>query len=395
MRSDYYDGVSQAPLRPLPAGKKKKRNRRAITVFAVMLLLLAAGAAAFRLGMQTAGVPQSSPTPAEETAREETTIRRLLPPGEGSLTLAAETGESLDPTVIYERVSPAVVTIRAVDDYGYGGEGTGVIFDERGYFVTNSHVIEGTGSVTVTLADGREYPAYLIGMDAQTDLAVLHISASNLTAAVFGTDSVLKVGEAAYALGNPLGSRFSGSMTDGIISAINRNVTVGDYEMSLIQTTAALNQGNSGGALVDSRGRVIGITNMKMMSMSSTLEGLGFAIPSSTVAAVVNELMTHGHVTGRPMLGITVTPQRGETGGVAGLRVEEVYETSDAWAKGIREGDLLLEANGVKLTRNDHLLAQKEGLAAGESIRLRWRSGETGLEQEADILLMEQYELEG
>lgn len=287
-----------------------------------------------------------------------------------------------------------MVTVTAVDDFGMGGEGTGVIFDESGYLITNHHVIDGNSLAFVTLSNGREYPAYLIGMDEQTDLAVLKISLTGLTTAKFGSDSILKVGEPAYALGNPLGSQFSGSMTDGIISAIDRSVEVGGYEMSLLQTTAALNQGNSGGALLDSRGRVVGITNMKMMSSQSTVEGLGFAIPATTVAQVVNDLMSYGHVTGRPMLGITVQPHRTGNGVTAGLDVVEVEEKSDAWAKGIRPGDRLLTANGMPLMYNDDLLREKEGLAAGESVRLRWKSGDTGEEIEDDIFLVEQYELE-
>lgn len=394
MRSDYYDAVSQAPLRPLTPKKKRRSKKRALLLLVgvIMLLLIGVAILAFRSGL---GSPAAyAPPPEEKSDVPQTTIRRLEPPGEGAFAVAEGPGESLEATEIYERVIPSVLTVTAMDDYGGGGEGTGVIFDERGYFITNSHVIENNSMVFVTLSDGREYPASLIGMDRQTDLAVLHIPASGLTAAVFGSDTILRVGEPVYAVGDPLGSRFSGSMTDGIVSAINRNVWVDDREMSLIQTTAALNQGNSGGALVDSRGRVVGITNMKMMSMSSTVEGLGFAIPATTVVQVVNELMTHGYVTGRPMLGITVRPASQEESDRGGLYVESVEEASDAWAKGIRAGDILLAANGNRLRANQDLLTEKEELLAGDAIVLRWLSCGTGEEREEEILLVEQYELE-
>ena len=394
MRSDYYDGVSQAPLRPLPPQKGKKKKRKALRTFVVMICILAAASIAFAVAVRFVSAPAPSQGPAETPEASgvpKTTIRRLFPPGEGSMAVVTGGGEELAATEIYERILPGILTVTALDDHGAGGEGTGVIFDDRGYFVTNSHVIEGTSQVFITLSNGREYPAYLIGMDKQTDLAVLKFSAQNLTAVPFGSDAVLKVGEPAYALGNPLGSQFNGSMTDGIISAINRNVVVDDYEMSLIQTTAELNQGNSGGALVDSRGRVIGITNMKMMSSHSTVEGLGFAIPTTTVVEVVNELMTHGHVTGRPMLGITVRPATPDECSKGGLFVESVEEASDAWSKGIRPGHIILAANGNSLYANRDLLSEKGDLAAGEGLLLRWLDTETGQEQEAEILLVEQY----
>ena len=391
MRSDYYDPVSQEPLRPLSPPEKKRKRKRPLILFAATVLLLLAGSAAVALWGNVSPPSETPPAPsASGQSGGETTIRRLEPPGEGSLSVVSG-GEVQDATRIYESVIPSIVTVTAMDDFGGGGEGTGVIFDTRGYCVTNAHVIEGTSVASVTLSNGRDYPASLIGMDKQTDLAVLKFSAPDLVAAPFGSDTVLKVGEPAYALGNPLGSQFSGSMTDGIISAINRNVVVGDYEMSLIQTSAALNQGNSGGALVDSRGLVVGITNMKMMSLRSTVEGLGFAIPTSTVVEVVNELMTHGHVTGRPMLGITVRPAKLEESSVGGLYIEKVEEASDAWAKGIRPGHILLAANGNSLYANDNLLNEKAGLEAGETLLLRWTDPETGQTWEEEITLVEQY----
>ena len=183
--------------------------------------------------------------------------------------------------------------------------GTGVVMSEDGYIITNSHVIEGCGAVDVVLQDERVFQALLVGQDAQSDLAVLKIACAGLTPAQFGDSTLLEVGDAVAAIGNPLGEELRGTMTDGIISAINRDVNVDGYTMVLLQTTAALNSGNSGGALINDRGQVVGITNLKMRAYDNTVEGLGFAIPTTTVKTVVDALIAHGRVEGRPTIGIT------------------------------------------------------------------------------------------
>lgn len=397
MRSDYYAPAAAGELRPLtPLPRPPRRKRRALPLFLLFLGLLLAGAAALIWTLSgTAPLPPAPGEPAPSSAPEElrTTIRTLTPPGKGTLTLLRDSGGAMPPKDIYAALSPTVLAVTARDVLGGGSQGTGVIFDTRGYFVTNTHVIEGADSVEVTLSDGRSFPAFLIGMDKRTDLAVLKFSARGLTAAPFASDATLSVGDPAYAIGNPLGSRFRGSMTDGIISGIDRDVTVGGHAMSLIQTSAAINTGSSGGALADHAGRVVGITNMKMMSWYSTVEGLGFAIPASTVERVVNELMRSGHIAGRPMLGITVRPAAPEESDVPGLMAEGVDPGSDAWAKGIRPGFVLTDADGVPLRENQDLLTRKEGLNAGDSITLSWYDPETGARGEASVLLVEEYEL--
>lgn len=399
MRSDYYDLVPTGDLRPLPPLPEppRRRRRRALPLFFLFLFLIAAGLAVLGIYIaNTPGLGQPLPAPSQPVsaaAPQETTILRIAPPGESSLSLVHAPGEALPATEIYERISPAVLGVTAMDSQGRGSRGTGVIFDAAGYFVTNSHVIEGMEAVDVTLYDGRKYPARLIGMDEQTDLAVLKFSASGLTAAPFASDALLAVGVPAYAIGNPLGEQFQNTMTNGIISGIGRNVMVGGYEMTLLQTTAAMNTGNSGGALVDEAGRVVGITNMKMMSDYSTVEGLGFAIPAATVENIVSDLMTHGHVVGRPMLGITVRPVTQAVNQMTGLYVESVEPASDAWSKGIRPGHILVMGNDTALIVNNDLLALKEGLTAGDSIALTWFDPETGRTTTADIMMVESYEL--
>ncbi len=416
MRTDFYQNPlipAEAPPAPQPeAPAPKKRRGHAMPLFLFFLFLILTGIVALGWFFEpklpeliwpdvsswqlpswswSSAQPSQSPAP---SAAQSAAIPTAPPAGDRPLALLEGEAEALSAKEIYAAVSPAVLTVTAGDDSGPVREGTGVLFDARGYVVTNAHIIEGLSKVMVTLSDERSFPALLVGCDQQTDLAVLTFVADRLTAAPFAADDTMSVGDSVYAIGNPLGSQFRGSMSEGIVSAIDRNVTVGDYEMSLIQTTAALNTGNSGGALVDAAGRVVGVTNMKMMSWSSTIEGLGFAIPSSTVAKVVNDIMEVGHVTGRPVLGITVRPAKPEECAQGGLLVVEVSPSSDAWAKGLREGDVLLTANGIALVDNQDLLTLRVGLVAGDAMTLTWLSPGKSESQEAEVLLVEQYLLE-
>ena len=225
----------------------------------------------------------------------------------------------------------------------------------------------------------------------QTDLAVLKIDAQDLDPAEFGDSAALQVGDTVLAIGNPLGEELRGTMTDGIISAINRDVDVDGYTMVLLQTTAALNSGNSGGALINDRGQVVGITNLKMESYDSTVEGLGFASPTATVKTVVDELIAHGVVTGRPTIGVTVRTVMAYGSIPGGARVESIQTGSDAYGK-LEVGDIIVEANGVEIASIDDLLAVKEALQAGDILSLRvWREGEW---LQRDVALVEQYTLE-
>lgn len=204
---------------------------------------------------------------------------------------------------------PSVVIIDIYSSEEYekvnqpSGSGSGVIWTSDGYIVTCNHVVEGASIIKVTLEDGTVYPAQIVGTDSKTDLAVIKIAASeSLTPTIIrGTDIIL--GETVIAIGNPLGV-LGGTVTSGIISALERNITVEGQSMTLLQTDAAINSGNSGGGLFDINGSLVGIVNAK--STGSTVEGLGYAIPIGTVATVANEIVEHGYVTGRPQLGVTV-----------------------------------------------------------------------------------------
>ena len=293
---------------------------------------------------------------------------------------------------IYQENIQSIVSIwgDAGTSYSFG---TGVVLSADGYIITNTHVIEGCSSVEVVLQDDSSYEALLVGMDVPTDLAVLKIDAQNLHPAVFGNSDELQVGDTVVAIGNPLGQELRGTMTDGIISAINRDVDVDGYSMVLIQTTAALNSGNSGGALINEYGQVVGITNMKMSAYDDTVEGLGFAIPTTTVKTVVDDLIHQGYVSGEPSIGITcytVTEEMAEEYDLPlGVYVKSVQQDSDAKKQGVFPGDVIVEANGQSITTIEELLALKEGMEAGDVIHFRlWRSGGY---LERDVTLMEQY----
>ena len=203
-------------------------------------------------------------------------------PQEGGLSLQA----------IYEKNIDSVVSIRCTLPDGTAS-GTGVIFSRDGYIVTNCHVVEHARSISVLLTDGRDYPAAIVGTDTVSDLAVLYIDAKGLTPAAFGNSDALRVGDAVAAIGDPLGVELRGTMTDGIVSAINREVAVSGRKMTLIQTNTALNSGNSGGPLINCYGQVIGINTLKIGAFvdSAGVEGIGFAIPSTTVKEIAQSLV--------------------------------------------------------------------------------------------------------
>ena len=204
-------------------------------------------------------------------------------------------GEELSLQDLYERCAPTIVSISAYKEgkMGYSW-GSGVIISGDGLILTNCHVLENCDSAVVTLPNGIEYDALLVGADTISDVALLKIEASGLAVAELGDSNQLRVGDRVAAIGNPLGEAFRNTLTDGIISAIERGMNYEGRSMTLLQTNTAINEGNSGGALFNLQGQVIGITNMKMMSSYSSIEGIGFAIPSATVCTVVNALVRDG-----------------------------------------------------------------------------------------------------
>ena len=296
------------------------------------------------------------------------------------------TTDTLDLTTVSSMVTPSVVAITTEEvvtsNYGFwfGGEyvqsgaGSGVIMTSDGYIITNQHVVEGASTITVTLSDDTEYPATLVGSDSVNDIAVIKIEAEGLTPAVMGNSDNLVVGQSVIAVGNPMGV-LGGTVTNGIISALNRDVTVNNQKMTLIQTNAAISPGNSGGGLFDANGQLIGIVNAK--SSGSNTEGLGFAIPINTALSVATDLIDNGYVTGRPALGITVVDvQDSQTAaqmGVssAGVYVYQVSEGSGAQAAGIQPGDRIIAVENVLVETKEQVSEEVRNHNVGDTIQLQ------------------------
>lgn len=289
--------------------------------------------------------------------------------------------EPLTAGQIYDKVAPSTVTIIGIHGETYS-VGTGVIFTSDGYIVTNHHVVAGCVDCEVWVTDAYGvdgiYPARYVGGDEDKDLAVLKIEARGLPAAEFGVSSDLSIGDKVYAIGNPLGTELRSTFTDGIISAVDRNVDVDGITMTLLQTNTALNSGNSGGPLINVYGQVIGINTIKMMSGYDTIEGLGFAIPTSYAEGWVNEILTTGEVRPSPILGLSVNgiPVRLEDGTV-GLEVIEVTKKLGADLAGVRAGDIVVAFNGAPVTSVDDIYNQRIKLSVGDVVIIRiFRDGE-------------------
>ncbi len=244
--------------------------------------------------------------------------------------------------------------------------GSGVIISTDGYIVTNHHVIEGGTNITVRLYDGTSYNATLIGSDSSTDLAVLKIEAEGLTAATLGVSGDLKVGDTAIAIGNPLGE-LGGTVTSGIISAVNREITIENQTMTMLQTNAQINEGNSGGGLFNDSGELIGIVTAK--TGGTGVEGLGFAIPMDIAADIVTDIMEHGYVTGRPALGITIMDITDAITAIRyGAPTTGVYVQSGDEGSLFMPGDRVLEVNGTHIALSDDIKTALDGMEAGQVI---------------------------
>lgn len=325
----------------------------------------------------------------------------------------SEGGDNLTPAEIYSKVEPSVVGISAtvetqVDDiysmFGYGSTqtgtatGTGIVMTEDGYILTNAHVVEDAVDVTVILndEDKTEYKATVVGEDTSSDIAVLKIQATGLTPAEFGDSDSLVVGDYAYAIGNPLGFELSNTFTPGIISGLDRTVTINDNEMTLIQTSAAINSGNSGGPLVNSKGQVIGIVSSKISSSysstSASVEGLGFAIPITDAKTIIDDLVTYGYVTGRPQLGITAetiddTMSRYYNVPV-GVYIRFMDSNGAACEAGLQVGDIITGVNGETITTSTELSNELKKYNAGDTIQVNYYRN--GAELTISVTLHEQ-----
>ena len=390
---------------PLPAGAQpraeqtpeapKKRSRKGLWIFlAVAAALAAAIIAATLIGWsgydgEGGGDRHDASSIVDITDGDIPSIDRVA--GDPDLRFRCEPvdGETLTAQEVYASVNPSVVMVAVALDEERASVGTGVILTEDGYVVTNAHVIAGGSSAWVALDTGDVLDAELVGFDRNEDLALLKlIDAEGLPAARLGDSDACVVGDTVYAIGNPLGVELRGTLTSGLISAIDRSVTLEGRAMTMLQTTAALNNGNSGGPLINERGQVIGINTLKMSSKSSdataSVEGLGFAVPAKRMVSVINDIMATGAFHGMPSIGIYVG-QEEQADGSYQLVVYEVTEDFGAEEAGLLPGDVILAADGESVQTLSQLLNIRSGHIANESMTLTvQRDGEVF---DADVML--------
>ncbi len=358
--SDRWPAVSEGRSLPMPPAPRKSRRDTLQVVFLIVgiLLLIAAlllivfftfrivyivrqVSAVSRPGPENTARPTYSAQPETQWTPED--LPWSSPAPEIQLALDGRIGAALPANTIYKRVLPGVVSVSATQKYGYS-TGTGILVESSGYVLTNYHIINGGLSLEVMLLDGEvTYDARLVGYDREFDLAVLKIDGHGLPTIPLGDSDSLSVGDRVYAIGNPMGNLL-GSMTEGIVSALGRdNSTNG---LTLIQTSAPVNSGNSGGPLLNDRGQVVGIVSAKITGIenNTVIEGLGLAIPTTDLLPFVNRILATG-ASWRPSIGISciVATVDGRTG----IRIEEL--TADAPRDaGLRPGDLIVAANGTE-----------------------------------------------
>ncbi len=328
-----------------------------------------------------------------------------------------DNGAELTTEEIVQKLLPSVVGIESQftvssmgNGYYYGfdipssfsetGTGTGVVITKDGYIVTNAHVIYDTEnggglakSIKVHVNDDESYDAEVVGYDTDCDIAVLKIDAEGLTPAEFGNSDSLELGESVIAIGNPLGFDLMNTVTSGIVSGLNRNITINDKAMNLIQTDTAINSGNSGGPLINKKGQVVGINSSKMSSSygSASIEGIGFAIPSNEVSQIVDDLMEYGYVTGKPQLGIScqdVTETISQMYNMPiGIYITDVSKNSAADKAGLQEGDIITAVDDKEVSTSEELNAEKNKHSAGETIEITYMR--SGREKTTEVVLDE------
>ena len=388
-----WNSPPSPPQRPAPG----KQQKIFLGLIAGLLIMLAVGFGGYSVysalfgdpaidpnSSSTEGIlPSITPEPTEipDSSQQESSKQEVPSVGEGG-TIKINPHPSGDPLVateIYKKVSPSVVGIVAeitdADGNTSSDQGSGIVATEDGYIITNSHVINdsrGT-SVKVVTRDETEYPGVVVGYDRTTDLAIIKIDASGLTPAEFGDSDKMEVGETVYAIGNPGGLEYASSMTQGIISAMNRLLGSNSQNgMTYLQTDAAINPGNSGGALVNGYGQVIGINSSKLVA--EDFEGMGFAIPVSQAQDIINSLMNYGYVEGRTRLGITgrdISEQEAQFYDVPmGFLILEIDDDSNIGTAGGAVNDIICAVNGHEVTCLADISGELLGYHPGDSITL-------------------------
>ena len=382
---DYY--VHDRPLpesaRPAPPPVPKKKRRLGLWIFLAVMGVVAAVVVVFALlnGQNRTADHDAADDSSEDASNivdifslQQTTIPRYTAYDPSlKLEILADHGQELTAQEVYAKVNPATVLVVAQTGES-ASIGTGVIMTEDGYVITNAHVISGGESCWVMLAGGWDYDAELVGFDADQDIAVLKlVDAEGLPTVEFGDSELAEVGDQVYAIGNPLGVELRGTMTEGIISAINRNVELEGRTLNVLQTTAALNNGNSGGPLINRYGQVIGINTLKMSGTGApdeaTVEGLGFALPISSAYFVINDIIASGEYHGTPTLGIMVSAMETDSGDSLVMAIS-VSEGSSAEEAGVLPGDIILAVDGRSVQTTAELMAIRRGHAVGDTMTL-------------------------
>lgn len=309
-------------------------------------------------------------------------------------TASAATLVVIDLADIVDETSPSVVEVFTetkqvsswFQEYVTEGAGSGVILSEDGYIVTNHHVIDGANTIKVRLSNGQAYTAVLTGTDEKTDLAVLKINVSRLPAAKLADSSTVRVGDFVIAIGNPLGE-LGGTVTEGIISAKDREVTIDGETMTLLQTSAAVNPGNSGGGLFNLDGELVGVVNAK--SSGDDIEGLAFAIPANTVKEITRELIQHGYVTGRPQLGISVAQiTKPGMGRQTYYSTPGLYITQSSVDNGLKAGDRIIKIDGTTINNATDVSTVLDRHSVGDVVEVI--VSRSGKEITVDVKLTEQ-----
>ena len=378
---------------PLPVSLRsepemKKRPRKWLWIGIGIFAALAIAAAVILLMLRTyhpVTIPDDADSDASSIVNIFSSAATKIPradTAEGIKLTISDPDRELTAQEVYEKVSPSTVIVLARQ-----GErtsvGTGVIMTSDGYVITNTHVIAGGESAGIVLYGEYLLEAELVGYDREMDIAVLKaLDASDLPVAEFGNSDLCRVGDTVYAIGNPLGVELYGTMSEGILSAINRDIKLNEQNVTALQTTAALNNGNSGGPLINTAGQVIGINTMKMGNVAGSttaaqVEGLGFALPVSDVSYVVNDIIATGKYRGTPTFGIRVITSK-DTGADDVVVVYSVEPDSSAAEAGMQEGDVILSLDGQEVHTVAELLAIRRSHAIGDVVRVKiWRSGET------------------
>lgn len=374
----YAYSYDQPPQQP-PKKKKEKKPRKplgkrgkiALAILAVFVIGLGGGMLGTLITRSVSGR-----TGSVVMYQSATTDNKKDTDSTGS-TISSNSAESVASDTaasVVEVTTSYVQTNSFFGNYVTSGAGSGVIISKDGYIATNNHVIENAKSITVTLKSGKEYKATKIGTDEKTDIAVLKINATGLTPVVLGDSSKIAVGESIIVVGNPLG-KLGGSVTQGIISAKDREVKVENETMTLIQIDAAVNPGNSGGALFNLKGELVGIVNAKYSS--EEVEGLGFAVPVNTAKSTIKDIIEYGYVKGRAQLGITAVEisdlQTALSAGVneLGVYVYSVNSGSGADKAGLQAGDRIISVDGKEISTYSGLSKILDNHSVGDTVTLR------------------------